>query len=323
MAQAENGTGVVACGLATVAADGRIIEARYPVIELGPSEGSGTTRLTEAAAVERLGRPARAAVRDDPRRAVSVVPVETRIADLGAPATDLADIYLRLHLLSSRRLAPEQVSLRGVLDNFVNVAWTSLGPCLPERVEEARWLAAVDGLDLQVSSVWPFPRMTDYVVPTGVKIMNAENVRLGASLAPGTNVLGGGFCNTGSATLGRAVIEGRLSLGVTVGEGSHVGGGASLMGTTSGGGRLQVIVGRDCLIGANSGLGIALGDGCVVESGCYITAGSPLTLQDGRVAKAAEISGRPGLLFRRNALTGRLEVRPAPTWEGLNLKLHG
>ncbi len=320
---AAPGSGATGWGLATLAADGGVIEARFPVISLDAAGASGTVVLTEAAARERLGRSTGAACRRDERRDVRVVPVETRIADLSAPVADNGDLFLRLHLLSGRWLTPEQVSLRGMLDQFRTVAWTSLGPCLPERVDELRWLAAAEGTALQVSSVWPFPRMTDYVMPSGVRITNGENVRLGAYLAPGTTVNGNGYCNTGSATLGAVMVEGRLSFGVSVGAGSHIGGGASLMGTTSGGGTLHVSIGRDCLVGANAGVGIALGDGCVVEAGCYVTAGAKVTLPDGQVVKAAAVSGSPRLLFRRNTETGRLEALPSPGWAGLHPALHG
>ena len=323
MGSSERIPGITGAGYSTVARDGTVLEAWYPSITLGEVLTTGTVHPSANDLSDRLGRPAADLIRHDARRDVSIVPVVTQIADVTAPAVDLYDVYLRLHLLSSRRLRPEQVSLKGVLDLFTNVAWTSIGPCLPERVDEARWLARAEGTAVSVGSVFPFPRMTDYVAPSGIKIMNAENVRLGAYLAPGTNVLGGGFCNTGSATLGRSAIEGRLSLGVVVGEGSHIGGGASLMGTTSGGGKHVVSIGRNCLVGANAGVGIALGDGCIVEAGCYITAGSRITLPDGRILKAAELSQRPNLLYRRNSLTGKLEAGPAPGWPGLNPMLHG
>lgn len=314
--------GATALGLATFDSDGRPIEARYFKMSIANVDEGRTTFIDEAGLSRGLGRSFSGARRYDASRDVRIIPIETAISDLRERATDLFDVYLRLHLLSARQALPKRVSLAGALDFFVNVAWTSVGPCPPERVEEVQHKARVDGREISVSSVWPFPRMTDYVVPSGVKIMNSENVRLGAYLAPGTNVLGGGFCNTGSSTLGATAIEGRLSLGVSVGEGSHIGGGASLMGTTSGGGTQVVTIGRNCLIGANAGVGIALGDNCIVEAGCYVTAGLPVHLADGRIVKATSLSGRSDLLYRRNAIHGKVEALPSPGWAGLNLKLH-
>ncbi|OEC93389.1 DapH/DapD/GlmU-related protein [Rhizobium sp. YK2] len=317
------GKGVAALGLSTVDSSGRVLEARYLKTWRGDIyDHADTVRIDEADLSRRLGRSLSGIARHDANRDVYIVPIQTKIRDLHEKAADLCDVYLRLYLLSARMATPDQVSLAGVLDFFVNVAWTSAGPCLPERVEEVQHKARIVGQEVTVGSVWPFPRMTDYVVPSGVKIMNTENVRLGAYLAPGTTVLGAGFCNTGSSTLGATAIEGRLSLGVRVGEGTHVGGGASLMGTTSGGGKQVVTIGRNCLIGANAGVGIALGDDCVVEAGCYVTAGMPVSLCDGHVVKAIDLSGTSGLLFRRNALQGNVEALPSPGWSGLNMKFH-
>jgi len=317
------GKGVTALGLSTVDSSGRVLEARYLKTWRGDIyDHADTVRIDEADLSRRLGRSLSGIARHDANRDVYIVPIQTKIRDLHEKAADLCDVYLRLYLLSARLATPDQVSLAGVLDFFVNVAWTSAGPCLPERVEEVQHKARIVGQEVTVGSVWPFPRMTDYVVPSGVKIMNSENVRLGAYLAPGTTVLGAGFCNTGSSTLGATAIEGRLSLGVRVGEGTHVGGGASLMGTTSGGGKQVVTIGRNCLIGANAGVGIALGDDCVVEAGCYVTAGMPVSLCDGQVVKAIDLSGTSGLLFRRNALQGNVEALPSPGWSGLNMKFH-
>ncbi|MBB3166356.1 2,3,4,5-tetrahydropyridine-2,6-dicarboxylate N-succinyltransferase (plasmid) [Rhizobium laguerreae] len=314
--------GVTAMGLATVDANGRFIEARYLKIGLDDVDQTLTERVDENDLSQFLGRSVFGITRYDDRRDVHIIPIQTTIRDLQEQSVSLCDVYLRLHLLSSRVATPGQVNLAGVLDFFVNVAWTSLGPCLPERVEGLRHNAWLDGREVTIGGVWPFPRMTDYVVPCGVKIMNSENVRLGAYLANGTNVLGGGFCNTGSSTLGATAVEGRLSLGVTVGEGSHIGGGASLMGTTSGGGKQIVNIGRNCLVGANAGVGISLGDNCIVEAGCYVTAGLPVHLADGRIVKASDLAGKSDLLFRRDAFRGIVEAVPSPGWSGLNMKLH-
>jgi 2,3,4,5-tetrahydropyridine-2-carboxylate N-succinyltransferase len=219
------------------------------------------------------------------------------------------DAYLRLHLLSHRLVAPHGINLDGLIPVLPNVVWTSAGPCAVEGFEQVRLALRRRG-SVQVFGVDKFPRMTDYVLPTGVRIADADRVRLGAHLAEGTTVMHEGFVNFNAGTLGPSMVEGRISAGVVVGEGSDVGGGASIMGTLSGGGKERISVGRRCLIGANAGIGISLGDDCVVEAGTYITAGSKLTLADGTTVKASALSGKDGLQFWRNSLTGGLEARP-------------
>jgi 2,3,4,5-tetrahydropyridine-2,6-dicarboxylate N-succinyltransferase len=234
-----------------------------------------------------------------------------------APAS-VEDAYLRLHLLSLRKVAPHGLSLEGVFSVLPNVVWTSAGPFTPEAFA----LARMEDLELRVRSVDKFPRMTDYVVPTGVRIADADRVRLGAHLAEGTTVMHEGFVNYNAGTLGHAMIEGRVSAGVVIGEGSDIGGGASILGTLSGGGQETLRIGRNCLIGANAGVGISLGDGCTVEAGLYVTPGSKVLLEDGRVVKARELSGRDGLLFWRNSQTGAIEARERPNDVALNNELH-
>jgi 2,3,4,5-tetrahydropyridine-2-carboxylate N-succinyltransferase len=229
--------------------------------------------------------------------------------DLDAPPADAVDTYLRLHLLSHRLVRPNEVNLDGIFGVLPNIVWTSVGACPVEDFELIRIALRRKG-PVQVFGVDKFPRMTDYVVPTGVRIADADRVRLGAYLAPGTTVMHEGFVNYNAGTLGASMVEGRISAGVVVDDGSDVGGGASIMGTLSGGGRERIRVGRRCLIGANAGIGISLGDDCVVEAGTYVTAGSKLTLPDGRVVKAVELSGQPNLQFWRNSVSGALEVRP-------------
>jgi 2,3,4,5-tetrahydropyridine-2,6-dicarboxylate N-succinyltransferase len=242
--------------------------------------------------------------------------------DLDAPPADVSDAYLRLHLLSHRLVRPHGVNLDGIFGVLPNVVWTTVGPCAVEDFERTRLALRRKG-PVQVLGVDKFPRMTDYVVPSGVRIADADRVRLGAHLAEGTTVMHEGFVNFNAGTLGAAMVEGRISAGVVVGEGSDVGGGASIMGTLSGGGRERISVGRRCLIGANAGIGISLGDDCVVEAGTYITAGAKLTLPDGTTVKAATLSGRSGLQFWRNSVTGALEARPrAATDVSLNDALH-
>jgi 2,3,4,5-tetrahydropyridine-2-carboxylate N-succinyltransferase len=229
--------------------------------------------------------------------------------DLDSPPVDTVDAYLRLHLLSHRLVQPNGVNLEGLFGVLPNVVWTSVGACAVDDFERIRGALRRKG-PVHVYGVDKFPRMTDYVVPTGVRIADADRVRLGAHLADGTTVMHEGFVNYNAGTLGASMIEGRISAGVVVGDGSDVGGGASIMGTLSGGGKERITVGRRCLIGANAGIGMSLGDDCVVEAGTYITAGSKLLLPDGQVVKAATLSGESGWQFWRNSVTGALEARP-------------
>jgi 2,3,4,5-tetrahydropyridine-2-carboxylate N-succinyltransferase len=261
--------------------------------------------------------------REDPVRGVRVMYDRVEVADLDAPPRDAGDAYLRLHLLSHRVVQPNTINLDGVFGVLPTVCWTSDGPAAATDAGEVLLRARTAGRHLQVHSVDKFPRMTDYVIPSGVRIADASRVRLGAHLAEGTTVMHEGFVNYNAGTLGASMVEGRISQGVVVGAGSDVGGGASIMGTLSGGGKERITVGERCLLGANSGLGISLGDDCVVEAGLYLTSGTVLTLPDGQRAKARELSGRPGLLYRRNSVTGSVEALPrTAVWGELNADLH-
>ncbi|HEY5833358.1 2,3,4,5-tetrahydropyridine-2,6-dicarboxylate N-succinyltransferase [Streptomyces sp.] len=317
-------TGALAFGLATVADDGTVLDTWYPAPELVAEPGpAGTERLTAEQAAAALGSAAPKALGPDPRRGVEVVAVRTAIASIEDKPLDTHDVYLRLHLLSHRLVRPHGQNLDGVFGLLANVAWTSLGPVPAGRIEETRLAARAEGLHLSVYGVDKFPRMTDYVVPAGVRIADADRVRLGAHLAAGTTVMHEGFCNFNAGTLGTSMVEGRISQGVIVGDGSDIGGGASIMGTLSGGGTQIVSVGERCLLGAESGLGIALGDDCVIEAGLYVTAGTRVTLPDGQIVKALELSGADNLLFRRNSTTGKVEVlQRKGSWGGLNEVLH-
>jgi 2,3,4,5-tetrahydropyridine-2-carboxylate N-succinyltransferase len=228
--------------------------------------------------------------------------------DLDAPPSSVPDAYLRLHLLSHRLVAPNTVNLDGIFGVLPNVVWTNHGPCPVEAFEQTRMRLRARG-PVQVFSVDRFPRMTDYVLPSGVRIADADRVRLGAHLAEGTTVMHEGFCNYNAGTLGTSMVEGRIVQGVVVGNGSDIGGGASIMGTLSGGGTERVSIGERCLLGAQSGLGISLGDDCVVEAGLYVTSGTKVTLPDGSIVKARELSGRDNVLFLRNSVTGAVEAR--------------
>ncbi|MEH3034037.1 MAG: 2,3,4,5-tetrahydropyridine-2,6-dicarboxylate N-succinyltransferase [Aeromicrobium erythreum] len=295
-------------GLATVTEDGTVLDVWYPAPALGPVP-------------ERSHEPdgLRAAEGDDPVRQVRRVVVHTVVDDLQTPPADAYDAYLRLHLLSHRLVRPRTIDLDGLFGVLSNVVWTTIGPCAVADFEATRLRARAKGLVVQVTSVDKFPRMTDYVVPTGVRIGDADRVRLGAHLAEGTTVMHEGFVNFNAGTLGHAMVEGRISAGVVVGDGSDVGGGASIMGTLSGGGTQVVSVGENCLLGANSGIGISLGDDCVVAAGCYVTAGTKVTLPDGSVVKALELSGQDGLLFLTDSETGRVVARPRGERAGIEL----
>jgi len=262
-------------------------------------------------------------VRTDTARKVSVVAVRSVIPDLSAHPVDTQDVWLRLHLLSHRLIRPHGANLDGIFGVLNNVAWTSHGPVDPAALADVRMRFRSAGEPLQVFSVDKFPRMTDYVVPSGVRIADADRVRLGAHLAEGTTVMHEGFVNFNAGTLGASMVEGRISAGVVVGDGSDIGGGSSIMGTLSGGGTAVISIGERCLLGANAGLGISLGDDCIVEAGLYVTAGTRVTLPDGEVVKALELSGADGLLFRRNSQTGAVEAMPrSGSWAGLNAALH-
>ena len=264
-----------------------------------------------------------AGTKGDEIRGVKVVAVRTTIEDLAAAPADSADAYLRLHLLSHRLVKPRTINLDGIFGLLPLVAWTNIGPVPTDRLASVRMRARAKGIHLTVFGVDRFPRMVDYVVPDGVRIADADRVRLGAYVASGTVVMHEGFINFNAGTLGTSMVEGRISAGVVVGDGSDIGGGASIMGTLSGGGTEVISIGRRCLVGANAGVGISLGDDCVVEAGCYITAGSKVSLPDGSVAKARDLSGKPGLLFRRNSQSGALEaVQRQGSWGGLNADLH-
>ena len=299
-------------GLATVTAEGQVLDTWYPTGFLGLGDRPADPPTLPAGLVGPRTLPG-----------LSTVEMRTVIGSLADPIKDTADAYLRLHLLSHRLVRPNEQNLDGIFGMLANVAWTSAGPCPPERVDELRFIERAAGRHLSVFGVDKFPRMTDYVTPSGVRIADADRVRLGAHLAAGTTVMQPGFVNFNAGTLGTSMVEGRIVQGVVVGDGSDIGAGSSIMGTLSGGGKDKLSIGERSLLGANGGTGISLGDDCVVEAGCYITAASKITLPDGRVVKARELSGVNGLLFWRNSVTGALEARPRKgTGIELNAVLH-
>jgi len=250
--------------------------------------------------------------------------VEIEINSVEDTPASAEEAYLRLHLLSECAVKPNAINLEGVFGLLSNVAWTTAGPVMPNDVEKLRSLIAEENHHLNVTSIDKFPRMTDYVIPEGVRIGNADRVRLGAHLASGTTVMHEGFVNFNAGTLGNSMVEGRISASVVVGPDSDIGGGASIMGTLSGGGKQVISIGKRNLLGANAGLGISLGDDCIVEAGLYLTAGTKVKTPVGDVVSARELSGQSGLLFRRNSISGAVEavVTDSSTWGGLNSSLH-
>jgi 2,3,4,5-tetrahydropyridine-2-carboxylate N-succinyltransferase len=280
-------------GLATVAPDGTVLDTWYPAPVL---DGDAP----DVPELEKLAG-------EDADRGVRTTVVRTRIESLASPPADAAEVYLRLHLLSHRLVRPHEISVDGVFGLLSNVVWTNHGPCPVTGFETVRARLRTRG-PVTVFGVDKFPRMVDYVLPSGVRIADADRVRLGAHLAEGTTVMHEGFCNYNAGTLGASMVEGRISAGVVLGDGSDLGGGASVMGTLSGGGKEVISVGRRCLIGANAGIGISLGDDCVVEAGLYVTAGTKVTLPDGGVVAARTLSGQNGVLLRRNSVTGAVEA---------------
>jgi 2,3,4,5-tetrahydropyridine-2,6-dicarboxylate N-succinyltransferase len=295
----------------TVAGDGTALSFYFPAPRLGaPATGD-------------LAHLAVPQDHEDPVRAVRITRQLHVTSDLDEPPADSADAYLRLHLLSHRLMQPNSMNLDGIFKVLPNVCWTSLGPVAVGEIDAVRERALARGIHLDVRSVDKFPPMLDYVVPSGVRVADGSRVRLGAHLADGTTVMHEGFVNFNAGTLGPAMVEGRISQGVVVGADTDVGGGASIMGTLSGGGKQVISVGQRCLLGANSGLGISLGDDCVIEAGLYLTAGTIVSLPDGKQAKARDLSGLSGLLFRRNSITGAVEaIARQGSWGSLSTDLH-
>jgi 2,3,4,5-tetrahydropyridine-2-carboxylate N-succinyltransferase len=344
-------------GLATVSSFGRVLDTYYPITNLGEQldvaavfsrvtgrkSGGGSFQLESEQLQESIRLLASRPDDDKPRpnfRALQMAlaalqkddmsfrshrsrhAVISFIGDLADPPVDVADVYLRLHLLSQRKIKPHGCNLKNIFGILPNVVWSNRGAFDSEEFELTRSELIAQGIEIKVRSVDKFPRMTDYVLPSGVRIANADNVRLGAHLAPGTTVMAAGFINFNAGTLGPSMVEGRISAGVVVEPESDVGGGATIMGTLSGGGGEVIRIGSHCLLGANSGCGISLGDGCTIEAGLYVTAGARVTMPDGSVVKARELSGRSGLLFWRNSQTGAIEVKERGNTIALNTALH-
>lgn len=296
-------------GIATIDAQGATLDVRFRALGLGDRIPDGAPSIEPSVDVDR-------------DRGVALRPVSL-VIDTASGPTDATDSYLRLHLMSHRVMKPRSMNLDGIFGHLQNVAWTTRGPVAVDAVESVSWNLLRRGEHLVVHGVDKFPRMTDYVVPSGVRIADASRVRLGAYLSAGTTVMHEGFCNFNAGTLGASMVEGRISQGVIVGDGSDIGGGASIMGTLSGGGKEMVTIGERCLLGANAGIGISLGDDCIVEAGLYVTAGTVVIDPSGQKVKAKLLSGQSNLLYRRNSISGSVEViARSGSWGGLNADLH-
>jgi 2,3,4,5-tetrahydropyridine-2-carboxylate N-succinyltransferase len=287
-------------GLATISADGLVLDTWFPTTQLGEAPVDATG-LVPAELETAAGR--------DDRRAVDIVPVTIAI-ELGAPPASTSDAYLRLHLLSHLHVIPNELNLDGIYGHLPVVAFTTAGPMSPDEFASRR--VDLQRAGISILALDKFPRLLDYVTPNRVRIADASRVRLGAYLSAGTTVMHEGFVNFNAGTLGESMVEGRISQGVIVGNGSDIGGGASIMGTLSGGGTHRVSIGQRSLLGANSGLGISLGDDCIVEAGLYVTAGTKVTLRggdtDGHIVTARALSGHSNLLFRRDSTNGVVEA---------------
>ncbi|QGU06999.1 2,3,4,5-tetrahydropyridine-2,6-dicarboxylate N-succinyltransferase [Corynebacterium occultum] len=318
-------TAALAQGLATIHQDGTVLDVWFPSPTLidDPVE-AGTVRITapeQLAPLELV----------DEDRHVERIAVETRIASLDDAPLGTYDAYLRLHLLSHRLVKPHGLNLDGIYHQLANVVWTNWGPCSLDRFEFVRGKLAERG-PVSIQSVDKFPRMVDYVIPSGVRIADADRVRLGAYLSPGTTVMHEGFVNFNAGTLGTSMVEGRISSGVVIGDGTDIGGGASIMGTLSGGGSEVISLGKRCLLGANAGVGFPLGDDCTIEAGLYVTAGTRVTIFDelakkvgvfhGSSIRASKLSGFSRLLFRRNSVSGSVEASEREVSVALNRDLH-
>ncbi|MBN9644850.1 2,3,4,5-tetrahydropyridine-2,6-dicarboxylate N-succinyltransferase [Corynebacterium mendelii] len=322
-------TNAKATGLATLTDDGTVLDCWFPAPEL---DAGATETGHELIDNDLLDADLRVLAGEDADRGVRRVGVTVTIADLSQAPADAFDVWLRLHLLSHRLIRPHGANMDGVFGLLTNVVWTNFGPCSTKNFEITRAKLEKRG-PVTVHLIDKFPRMVDYVVPTGVRIGDADRIRMGAHLAEGTTVMHEGFVNFNAGTLGSSMVEGRISAGVIVDDGTDIGGGASIMGTLSGGGKQIISLGKRCLLGANAGCGISLGDDCVIEAGLYVTAGSKVTVTgavaeaagvaDGEAVKAQELSGASNILFRRNSLTGAIE---AVSWKSeqvaLNADLH-
>ncbi|MEJ2766606.1 2,3,4,5-tetrahydropyridine-2,6-dicarboxylate N-succinyltransferase [Photobacterium sp. MCCC 1A19761] len=335
----------LALGTATKNRDNKIIEAFFPAPVLNPSdalvsaiadvvdykEGNQAIEVTPAqcAALATAFNTAgeEKSAQFAAKASLSSQPLVIVVLASDAAPTSVAEGFLKLQLISHRLVKPHGVVLDGIFGLLHNIAWTNQGPIDLPELEERQIEARLNGETLTVDCVDKFPKMVDYVVPAGVRIADTSRVRLGAHVGEGTTVMHEGFINFNAGTAGVSMVEGRISAGVMVGEGSDIGGGASIMGTLSGGGKVVVSIGENSLLGANAGLGFPLGDRCTIESGLYVTAGSKVRMLDANgqeveVVKARDLAGKSDLLFRRNSVTGQIECLTNKTAVELNSELH-
>ena len=293
-----------ALGLTTVSSYGDILDVFFPFIKFGEDRYVGEKNFITASQNKNL------------------IEVNCDLKDLEKPIKDLADAYLRLHLLSYKFVLPNSISLEGLFEILPNVVWTNYGAVSPKEIDKKLLNSKLQNKSLTIKSIDKFPRLTDFIVPKGVRIADASRVRLGAYLSEGTTIMHEGFVNFNAGTLGKAMIEGRISAGVLVGSNSDLGGGSSTMGTLSGGNTTKISIGENCLLGANSGLGIPLGNNCIIEAGLYLTAGTKVTLSDNSIVKALELANKDNLLFIRNSTSGIVEAKINKSLLELNPKLH-
>ena len=293
-----------ALGLTTVSSYGDILDVFFPFIKFGEDQHVGEKNFITASQNKNL------------------IEINCDLKDLEKPIKDLADAYLRLHLLSYKFVLPNSISLEGLFEILPNVVWTNYGAVSPKEIDKKLLNSKLQNKSLTIKSIDKFPRLTDFIVPKGVRIADASRVRLGAYLSEGTTIMHEGFVNFNAGTLGKAMIEGRISAGVLVGSNSDLGGGSSTMGTLSGGNTTKISIGENCLLGANSGLGIPLGNNCIIEAGLYLTAGTKVTLSDNSIVKALELANKDNLLFLRNSTSGIVEAKINKSLLELNPKLH-
>ena len=293
-----------ALGLTTVSSYGDTLDVFFPFIKFGEDRYVGEKNFVTASQNKNL------------------IEVNCDLKDLEKPIKDLADAYLRLHLLSYKFVLPNSISLEGLFEILPNVVWTNYGAVSPKEIDKKLLNSKLQNKSLTIKSIDKFPRLTDFIVPKGVRIADASRVRLGAYLSEGTTIMHEGFVNFNAGTLGKAMIEGRISAGVLVGSNSDLGGGSSTMGTLSGGNTTKISIGENCLLGANSGLGIPLGNNCIIEAGLYLTAGTKVTLSDNSIVKALELANKDNLLFIRNSTSGIVEAKINKSLLKLNPKLH-
>ena len=295
---------IYALGLATESSNGDMLEVYFPYIEFGEKKNILKKPIVNSS--------------EDKK----VIEINCDLSDLSSPIKNIADAYLRLHLLSYKFVLPNSINLEGLFRALPNLVWTNQGAVSIEDIQSKLLESKIKSQNLYIRSIDKFPCLTDYIIPQGVRIADASRVRLGAYLSEGTTIMHEGFVNFNAGTLGKAMIEGRISAGVVVGSDSDLGGGCSTMGTLSGGNNTKISIGKNCLLGANSGLGIPLGDNCIIEAGLYLTSGTKVALYDGSILKASELSNKDNLLFRRNSITGSVEAKNNELTIELNSELH-